>query len=62
MSAAMIAQLLVTFGPQAVELIEKLVALWGKPELTPEEVREITSLADKSYADYIAEARAAVKR
>lgn len=56
MSAAMIASLLITYGPGAVELIQKLVALWSKPELTVEEVNQLCSVAKKSYEDYIAEA------
>ena len=58
MSAAMITQLLITFGPQAIELIEKLIELWNKPELTKEEVLAITAIANKSYESYIAEAKA----
>jgi hypothetical protein len=52
MNAALIAQLLVTFGPSALSLVAKLRDLWAKPNLTPAEVDEILALATKSYDDY----------
>ncbi len=58
MSAAIIAQLLIQFGPPALGLIEDLVKLWSKPSLTVEEVLAFTGKAKKSYDDYIAEAQA----
>lgn len=58
MSAALIAQLVIALGPTALQLIQDLVAVWSKPELTPEEVSAICGRAKKSYDDYIAEARA----
>ncbi len=58
MTAAMIAQLLVAFGPGAIGLIQDLVAVWKRAELTPEEVLGICDRAQKSYDAYIAEARA----
>lgn len=61
MTAAMIAQLVIALGPVALELIPKLVALWQKEELTVEEVTELCKVARKSYADYIAEAKGALK-
>lgn len=61
MSAALIAQLIIALGPVALDLIPKLIAIWNKPSLTPEEVTELCSVAKKSYDDYIAEAKAAVK-
>lgn len=54
----MIAQLLITFGPAAVQLIESLVSVWEKPALSAEEVKKITDLAKTSYDDYIKEAKA----
>lgn len=60
MSAAIITQLLLAFGPGAIALIEKLVAVWNKPTLTTEEVLDICATAQKSYDAYIAEARAAL--
>lgn len=57
MNAALIAQLLITYGPQAIALIAKLKELWAKPELTPAEVDAILALASKSYDAYINEAR-----
>ena len=57
MNAAILAQLLITFGPTAIELIEKLAAVWTKPELTPEEVAAICAVARKSYDDYVNEAK-----
>ena len=57
MSAAVITQLLVTFGPSAIELIKKLVSVWNKPELTPAEVDEILALAETSYDEYISKAK-----
>lgn len=56
----MIAQLLITFGPSAIELIQQLVTVWDKP-LTKEEVLAILALAKKSYDDYLAAAEAATK-
>ena len=60
MTAATIAALLIQYGPGAIDLIEKLVAVWEKPALTLQEVLDITAVAKKSYADYLAEARASV--
>ena len=57
MSAAIISNLLITFGPGAVDLIKELISLWSKPSLTPEEVLKICDLAKKSYDDYIKEAK-----
>ncbi len=57
MSASVIAQLFIQFGPGAIELIEKLVALWSQPALTPEQVKDICAVAKKSYEAYLAEAR-----
>ncbi|MEI6565317.1 MAG: hypothetical protein WCR20_01465 [Verrucomicrobiota bacterium] len=57
MSAALIAQLIVTLGPVALELIPKLAAVWSKPDLTAAEVADLCAPAKKSYDSYIAEAR-----
>ena len=58
MSAALIAQLIITLGPTALGLINDLMKVWSKPELTLEEVTAITDKAKKSYDEYIAEAKA----
>lgn len=56
MTAAMIAQLLVMFGPSAITLIQQLVSNWSR-EMSPEEVRSILALASKTYEQYIEEAK-----
>jgi hypothetical protein len=56
----MIAQLVIMLGPPALQLAQDLVALWNKPSLTPEEVATVCAKAQKSYAEYIAEAKAAL--
>lgn len=56
MTAAMIAQLIIALGPGAIKLIQDLVAVWSKPELTPDEVMKLCETAQKSYDDYIKEA------
>lgn len=58
MSAVMIAQLMMQFGPPALKMIEDLIALWSKPALTNDEVLAFTGKAKKSYDDYIKEAGA----
>lgn len=60
MTAAMIAQLVIALGPTALKLIQDLIAVWNKPELTVDEVTAIVNKAQKNYDDYIAEAKAAV--
>ena len=57
MTASIIAQLIIQLGPVALQLVQDLANVWGK-ELTPAEVAAICSKAQKSYADYIAEAKA----
>lgn len=59
MSPVMIAQLIIQLGPTALQLIQDLIQVWDKPSLTPDEVKNIVSKAQKSYDDYIAEAKAA---
>jgi len=56
MNAALIAQLIIVLGPQAISLIQELVTLWDKPVLTTEEVLSICSKAQKSYDSYIKDA------
>lgn len=58
MSAAMVAQLLIAFGPGAIDLIKQLVTLWQKPSLSVDEVNNLCNLAKKSYDDYMAAAKA----
>jgi hypothetical protein len=54
MPAAVIAQLLIAFGPSAINLIQQLVAVWNKPTLTPDEVNAIIApLLSKSAQDYL---------
>lgn len=55
----MIAQLIIAFGPSAINLIQELIAVWDKPSLTTDEVLRICAVAGKSYEQYIAEAKAA---
>lgn len=50
MTAAMIAQLLITFGPQAVGLIQNLIALWDKPSLTVDEVKTLCACVNTPFA------------
>ena len=57
LTGALIAQLLIAFGPQAIAAVEKLIANWNK-KLTPEEALGITAICGKSYEAYIAEAKA----
>lgn len=59
MNAATIAQLLIAFGPQAIQLIQQLIGVWNKPTLTPEEVSAIIApLVGKTAEQYLAEAQA----
>lgn len=58
MTAQLIAQLVVALGPGALQFIVELAKVWEKPELTPEEVVAMCAPAQKSYEEYIAEARA----
>jgi hypothetical protein len=53
MTAAMITQLLLMFGPGAIQLIEQLINLWNKPQLTVDEALAITKIAGTSYDQYI---------
>jgi hypothetical protein len=61
-TAAVILQLLITFGPEAIKLVQNLVSNWTKTELSPEEVNAIIApLLTKTTADYLAEAGAAAR-
>ncbi len=57
MNGAIIAQLLIKFGPIAFSLVEDLVKVWSK-DMTPEEVRVFVATHRKSYDDYIAAEKA----
>ena len=57
MNAALIVQLIIALGPPAYKLIQDLMAVWNKPELTPEEVMAFCVKSQKSYDDYIREAK-----
>jgi hypothetical protein len=59
MTPQLIAQLLAAFGPPAIQLIRDLIAVWEKPALSKDEVLAILDRTDKSYDDYINEARGA---
>ena len=54
----LIAQLIAALGPVAFQLIQDLIAVWSKPSLTPDEVNAIVAKAQKSYDQYIADAKA----
>lgn len=58
MTAPIIAQLIIAMGPTALELIPKLASIWGKPDLSVEDVIAICAPAKKSYDQYIVEAKA----
>lgn len=60
MTAFQITQLLLMFGPQGITLIEQLIANWGKPSLSRDEVLGITNLAKKTYDEYVLAAKAAL--
>lgn len=55
----MITQLIIAFGPGAIDLIQKLIEVWDKPSLTVQEVQDICAVAKKSYQSYIEDAKAA---
>ena len=60
MTPLMIVNLIIALGPTALELIQKLAAIWSKPSLTVDEVVALCAPAKKSYDEYIAEAKAAL--
>lgn len=57
MNGATIAQLIIALGPPALDLIADLSRVWNQ-ELTPDQVLEICNRSQKSYDQYVAEARA----
>jgi len=57
MSGAIIAQLIIALGPVALQYAPKLAEIWNK-DLTVEEVKTFCNLAEKSYDQYITEAKA----
>jgi hypothetical protein len=57
MTGAILAQLIITLGPTALELAPKLAEVWTK-ELSNDEVQSICGSSRKSYEAYIAEAQA----
>ena len=57
MTAAMIAQLVIALGPAALQLVQSLVQVWSKPTLTVDEVMALCASAQKSYDQYIADAK-----
>ena len=52
-----IATLLAKFGPAAFDLIRNLASIFTKEKLTPEEVVEFCNKSQKSYDQYIEEAK-----
>lgn len=60
MSPQLIAQLVVALGPAAFDLIKQLIAVWSTPALTTDQVMTICATSQKSYNDYIAEAKKTV--
>ena len=60
MTPAIIAQLILTLGPTALELIPKLAAVWHKESLTLEEVNNLCAVSQTPYEKYMADARAAL--
>lgn len=59
MPAAVIAQLLITFGPQAISLIQELIKVWNQPSLTPDQVNAVIApLLAKTPQDYLNQAKA----
>ena len=60
MTPLMIVNLITALGPTALDLVQKLAAIWSKPSLTVDEVVALCAPAKKSYDEYIAEAKAAL--
>ena len=56
MTGAAIAQLILVLGPQALDVIEKLVDNWNK-EMTPEELKAFCQSNRKSKEQWLAWAR-----
>lgn len=61
MPPQLIAQLIIALGPPALQLVQELAQVWTKPTLTTDEVIGICSRSQKSYDDYIMEAKATAK-
>lgn len=57
MTGAAIAQLLIIYGPHAINFIQQLASNWNK-EMSVAEIDGILALASKSYDQYVAEAKA----
>lgn len=57
MTGAEIAQLIIALGPVALKLIPDLALIWTT-QLTVEQVNAYCNKAQKSYDEYIAEAKA----
>ena len=60
MSAALIAQLLATYGPSAIQWISELVALAEKPSVSTADIQAVLATAQTSYDQYIAAAKASL--
>lgn len=57
MTWAMLAQLLITFGPRGFDLAEKLVTKWNSPDpLTLEDIAEAKRLGTRTAKDAVVEA------
>lgn len=59
MTPAIIAQLVLSLGPAALEFIPKLAALWHKQELTLDEVNQLCAVAQTPYEKYREDAKKA---
>jgi hypothetical protein len=59
MKASTVAQLVISLGPTALEVIPKLATNWDR-QLTTDQIVELCATAKKSYDAYMAEARARV--
>ncbi len=62
MSPSLIAQLVISLGPPAFQFIQDLMDVWSLPTLTLDQVMTITCKAQKSYDDYIAQAKSAIPK
>ena len=59
MTPAIIAQLVLSLGPAALEFIPKLAALWGKQELTLDEINQLCAVSQTPYEKYREDAKKA---
>ncbi len=55
LSPATIIQLVIQLGPVAFSFIQDMLAVWNKPELTPEEAIALCRKYQKSYDEFMAE-------